>query len=177
MSSGPGLLVAEAASGIVDLHRGHAEVRQDQVRGRESLGGEHLRQAREVPVARDERLGAEAGGAQTRFRARQLEGIDVESDQPSAGLHAFQDRLRMPAAAERAVDRDVAGRRPKAAQHLIHHDRPMRARGRLAGREDLLHVRGVALGVQLLVLVLEPARVPARVSRAPRVRRRILPGY
>ena len=158
-----GLLVAEAAIGIVDLHRGHAKVRKDQVRGRESLGGEHLRQAREVPVACDERLGAEAGGAQTRFRARQLERIDVESDQASAGLHAFQDRPRMPTAAERAVDRDVAGPGSKAAEDFLHHDRSMRARRRLAGREDLLHVRGVALGVQFLVLVVE--------------RRGFLPGY
>ena len=69
-------------------------------------------------MARDERLGAEAGGAQTRLGARQLERIDVESDQASARLHALQDRLRVTAAAERAVDRDVAGAGLQAARAL-----------------------------------------------------------
>ena len=123
-------------------------------------------------MVRDERLRAEAGRAETRFRARQLERVDVEPDQASAGLHALEDRSRMAAAAERAVDRDVAGCGPQAAQDFLHHDRPVRARRRLAGLEDLLHVRGVPLGVQLLVLVVERARVLARVSRAPLVPRR-----
>ena len=34
-----------------------------------TLGGKHLRQAREVRVARDEHVGPEASRAQTRFRA------------------------------------------------------------------------------------------------------------
>ena len=135
---GPRLLVAEAAIGLVDLHRRHAEVREDHVRGREPLRGEHLRQTREVALARDERLGAEADGAQARFGAWQLERIDVEPDQASAGLHAFEDRLRMTAATERAVDRDVAGRRPQAADHLVDHDRSMRA----CGWSGLVHRSG-----------------------------------
>jgi hypothetical protein len=52
--------VAEAAIGIVELHRGHAQVREDQVRGRQSLSGEHLWQPSEVAAACDEGLGAEA---------------------------------------------------------------------------------------------------------------------
>ena len=164
-------LVGEAAIGIVELHRGHAQVRKDQVCGRESLTRERLRQTREVAVVCDERLGAEAGRAQTGFCPRQLERIDVESDQASAGLHAFQDRSRMTTAAERAVHRDVAGAGSKAAKDFLHHDRPVRAGRRLAGRQHLLHFRGVPLGVQFLVLVVERARVLARVSRAPRVHR------
>jgi hypothetical protein len=77
----------------------------------------------------------------------------------------------MTAAAERAVHRDVAGSGSKAAKDFLHHDRPMCARRRLAGREDLLHLRGVPLGVQFFVFVVKPARVPAWVSRAPRMRR------
>ena len=113
-----GLLVAEAAIGIVQLHRGHAEVREDQVRGGEPFGGEHLRQAGEVAVVRDEGLRAEAGRAQARFGARQLERVDVEADQASAGLHAFEDRPRMAAAAERAVHGDVAGPRAEGSAGL-----------------------------------------------------------
>ena len=69
----PDALVAEAAIGIVELHRGDAEVRQNHIGVFETLGREGLRQAGEVGVARDERVGAETGRAQVRFRARQLE--------------------------------------------------------------------------------------------------------
>ena len=57
----------------------------------------------------------------------------------------------MTAAAERAIDRHVAGAGPQALQDLVHHDRPMRAGGRLAGGEDLLHVGRIPRRVQLLV--------------------------
>ena len=77
-------------------------------------------------MARDEGIGAEAGGAQSRFRPRQLERIDVDADQPPAWLHGFQDRLRVRAAAERAVDRHLAGCRLKAAKHFSQHDRSVR---------------------------------------------------
>jgi hypothetical protein len=137
---GTGLFVAEAAIGTLDLHRRHTKVRKDQIHGRESLCVEHARKIGEVPVSRDECSGAEAGGAQTSFRARQLEAIEVESDQASARLQVFQDRLRMPAAAERAVNRDLAGRRLEAAEHFIDHDRSMRAGRRLVGGKNLLHV-------------------------------------
>ena len=62
--------VAEAAIGIVELHRRHAKVGQDQVHACQPFGGQHVRQAREVRVARDEDLGTEAGRAQMRFRTR-----------------------------------------------------------------------------------------------------------
>src|ERR1019366_6376376 len=101
------LLVAEAAIRVVDLHRRHAEVHEDDVRGRESFGRKHLRQTGEVPVPRDEGLRTESGGAQTGFRARQLERIHVEADQASSRLDAFEDRLRVTAAAKRAVNGNV----------------------------------------------------------------------
>ena len=78
-------------------------------------------------------------------------GSRSSRDQASARLHALEDRLRVAAAAERAVHRDVAGRGLKAARAL---------RSTMIGRcepagvfpdaQDLLHVRGIARGVQLL---------------------------
>ena len=132
----PGL-VAEATRGVVDLHRRHAEVREDHVRRRHSLCGEQLRQAREVAVSGDEDVAAEARGPQACFGARQFERIGVESDQASAGLQTLEDRLRVPAAAERAVNRDVAGHWPKTTQHFLQHDRPMRTGGAFGARLHL----------------------------------------
>ena len=75
----------------------------------------------------------------------------------------------MTAPAERAIHPDLAGARAKAVQDFVNHDRKMRARRRPAGREDLLHVRGVPLGVQFFVFVVKLARTPARVAPASRV--------
>src|SRR5258708_37506856 len=69
--------------------------------------------------------------------------------------------------AERAVNRHVARRGPETSEDFVHHDRPMRAGRRLAGCQDFLHVRGIPGGVQFFVLLVEPARVLPRVSRAP----------
>ena len=67
----------------------------------------------------------------------------------------------MTAPSESAIHGDVAGRWPKAVQDFALHDRNMHAGGRPAGREDLLHVRGVLLGIQLFVLVVKRSRIPA----------------
>ena len=136
----PRLLVAEAAIGIVELHRGHAQVRQDQVRGREPFRGEHLRQTREVSLARDEGVGAEAGGAQTRFRCA---ATRADRRRGRSGVRRAARVRGSPAHARRRRACSPPRRRRRAGegtQHLGHHDRPMRARRRLAGREDLLHL-------------------------------------
>src|SRR5205085_7523502 len=85
----------------------------------------------------------------------------------SARQHPRQDGARMTAAAEGAIDGDVTGRRPKAVQHFGHHDRPVHPGGRLARRQDLLDVRGVAPRVEFLVLLVEMARVLALIPRSP----------
>ena len=124
---GTGILVAEAAGGILDLHRGDAEIHEDDVRCRDPLLGEHSRQVREVAVARHEAVGTETRSAQACFRSRQLDRVDVQTNQAAAGAHGLQDRLRVSPATERAVNRDVAGRRSKAVEDLLEHDGPMRA--------------------------------------------------
>jgi hypothetical protein len=169
-----GILVAETPVGVVELHGGDAEVHENDVGGSQAFGGEHLRQAREVGLVGAERLRAEARRAEMGFRPRQLERIHVESDQTSAWLDALENRPGMPAAAERAVNRDIARFRPETQQDLFDHDRPMRTGGRLAGGEDLLHGRGIPRWVELLVLLVECARVLARVPRASAVNRRVV---
>ena len=106
-----GFLVGEPAVGVVELHRRDAEVGEDHVRAGEpsSAASTCGRPAKLLRCATNE-SGVESGRSQTRFRARQLERIDVEPDQPSARLNALEDRARVAAEAERAVDRDVARR-------------------------------------------------------------------
>ena len=82
-------------------------------------------------MARHERGRTEPGAAQTRFGAGQLDGIDVQPDQASARLQRLENGLCVPRTAECAVHRDLAGRRAKAAENLIEHDRAMRPIRRL----------------------------------------------
>ena len=144
------MLVGESSRRVVELHRRHAEVGQDHVGGWQTLGGQDARQPGEIARVGHERLGAEAGSAKRRLGARQLEGIDVEADEAPAGLQALQHRPGMTTAAERAVDRGLAGLRPQALQHLGHHDRAMAAGRRLAGLDDLLDVVRISLGASSL---------------------------
>ena len=127
-------------------------------------------------MARDEYVGLEAGRAKTHFGARQLKRVDIEPDHAAARPHSIQNGSRMTAPAERAIHRDLAGDRSKAAQDFVPHDGEMHSRRRPAGREDLLHVRGIPLGVELLVSVLKRARALARVASTSRVYRRYVKG-
>ena len=113
----------------------------------------------------DERLRTEAGGAELGLGARQLHRVDVEADEAPARLQALEDCPRMAAAAEGAIDGGLAGPRPQALQHLGHHDRAMAAGRCLAGVDDLLHLGGIPLRRQLLVLLLEHAGMRAPVTR------------
>ena len=136
-----------------------------------------LRQAREVPMARDKDVRAKPGRAQARFRARQLDGIDVEPDadgRPAARARGSPARGRRRRACSRPRPRRAAAAgSASTSSTMIGTVRPCR---RLAGRENLLHLRGVPLGVQLLVFLVEPARVPARIPRTPRVHRGLISG-
>jgi len=105
-----------------------------------------------------------------------VQSTEVEAEQAAAGLQALQDRSRVPPAAEGAIHRDLAGVRPKALQHFGHHDGPVRPGRRLARRQDLVDVRGIPLGIAFLVLLVEPARVTARVPRSARADRRRVGG-
>ena len=90
----------------------------------------------------------------------------------SAGLESGENFLRVAAVAERAIHGDFAGLGREHCQNFRDHDRPVRARGRFAGREDFGDGVGVTLRIALLVFLLEPARVFAGIAHAPAMRRR-----
>ena len=123
------------------------------------FGGKHFRQSRKVRVSHNKHVGPEASMAQTRFRAWQLDRIDIDSDDAAAWRHPFQDSLRVTAPADRAIDGDIARTWPKAAQDFLLHDGEMHARGRSAGRKNLLQVRRVLRRIQLFVLVVKRSRI------------------
>ena len=81
-------LVAEAALGVIELHRRHAEVCHDHVGVSVPLGGERLRQLVETQVVRREDIGANAVAPETRVGARQFDRVDVEADDALASAAA-----------------------------------------------------------------------------------------
>ena len=98
---------AEAALGVVDLRRRDAEVEQHAVDLRDAERGERRRHRRERGVVdREARIGGERGvgrGAGDRLR------VAVERDQAALRRQPLEDRARVAAAAERAVDIDAVG--------------------------------------------------------------------
>ena len=134
---GTDALVTESPRRRVVLHRRHTQVRQDDVGAADSLHCQDLRQCREAVMPGDELVGTEALGAEPGFGARQLQRIDIQAKQPSAGLQRLENRPCMPAAAKRAIHGHLARTRAEMLQDLGNHDRPMNAgspRGRLTAR-------------------------------------------
>lgn len=105
MSSGPEVFHGETAGRIVELHRGDAEIGEDEVDAAQTGGREHLRESGEVAVVGGEKLRAKAQCAQAGLGLRQLDGVGVEAKEAAGGLQARQNFPGMPAVAERAIRR------------------------------------------------------------------------
>lgn len=133
---------------------------------------QRLRQPGEVAADGREHFRAKTGGAQTGFRLRQFHRVGVEAEQTSAGLEAGENFLRVTTVAERAIHGEFAGPGCKRDEDFRDHDGPVRAGGRLAGRQHFGDGVGVTLRIALLVFLLEPARVLAGIAHAPLVRSR-----
>jgi hypothetical protein len=126
-------LEGEAAVGLVELHRGDADIEGHpvdlvNVAGGKRLAhpGETLRNKRQAPPARS----GQSLAILDRF------GIAIESD--DSGRPFIQDGLAVAAGAERAVDMGLAGGHGESGNHLIEEHRDVRggsvwARGRAHG--------------------------------------------
>ena len=122
----------EAALGVVDLHRGNAEVGEEGVGAVQPELGQHFRQAGEVGADCGEDVFAPTGGAQAGDGFRLFDGIDVESDEAAARRDTGQQFPGMSAKAEGAIDGEFAGLEREDFENFGHHDGPVRARRRLA---------------------------------------------
>ena len=145
------------------------EIRQDNISAVPSHGGQGLGQTCEITPLNNEDFGRVTQFTEARFRPRQLEGICIESEQASAGLKEGQQRRRMAAMAQGAVDGGLTWLWREHLQDFLDHNRPVRAGRSFAGSEDFGDGRGVALGLVLLILVFEASRVLARIARSAAV--------
>ena len=119
-------LHGEAASRIINLHGGHAEVCENDVRAGEFCLSENLRQSGEVAAMRGENSFTKTSRAKSRFGLWQLDGIGVKAEQSAAGREAFQNLLRVSAVTERAIHGHESGLRIKCFEDFRHHDGAMR---------------------------------------------------
>ena len=166
MSSGPALLVAEAARRVVELHRRHAEVGENDVRGRERLRPRAPAAGRRSCAWRATNVSGPKPAARRRasVRGNSSGSTSRPISRPPGWMRSRIARAwPPPPSVQSTATSPGAGRRHSSTS--AHHDRPMHAGRRLAGRDDLLHVGGIPLGVQLLVLLVEHARIRAPVAR------------
>ena len=164
MSSGPATLKLKPR-GVVDLHGGKTEIREEQVRPFGCLGGEEPRQRREIHTSQDDRFGRKTEAAESGLGLGQFDRIGIQAEQPSARLDGGEEGAGMTAVSQRAIDGDIPRPRSEHAQDLGHHDRPVRSGGRLTPGDHLRHVVGVAVGLVLLVFLVEMARILAAITR------------
>ena len=88
-------LERESARRVVELHRGDAEVGEDEVDGRQAQLSEDLREAREAGPPDGQDLLAEAEPPKARLGSRQLERVGVEADRagrPAGGAAGARRR-------------------------------------------------------------------------------------
>mgnify|MGYP000554203462 CR=1 FL=1 len=107
-------------------------------------------------------------GVLSAAKQKKVFGIGVDADQAPPRLDPLEQRLGVTSPAQRAIDGDVSRRWVKALENLVHHDRPMHARRRLAGIEHFLHIVRIPLRVAFLVFLVEPPRVSARITGSAR---------
>jgi hypothetical protein len=112
---GPVAAKREAAAGVVQLHRGDAEVREDSVRRGVRVAFEDRVQVREVAL--DERDAvAEAREALSCERERVRIAVDAED---ARAIAARQDSRRVASRAERRVDEEPAALRREQANDVV----------------------------------------------------------
>src|SRR5262245_2606098 len=68
---------------------------------------------------------------------------------------------------QRAINGEFAGSWRQNFEHLRHHNRPMRTGRRLAARDYLGDVGGVALGRVLFIFLGKVSRITSLVTRPP----------
>ena len=119
------VLERESARWIVELHRRHAEIGENDIRRWKLFGRQHAREPGEIAAPDDERGFRRAVGPEAGVCPRQFDWIDVEREHSSARQHPFEERCGVPAVAERGVDGELARQRRQDLQDFLDHDRPM----------------------------------------------------
>ncbi len=156
----------ETARWIVQLHRGDAEVGEDDVDTGDLAVRQNFWQASEITPVDTNDIGTVAKRAQPLFCFRQLNRISIESNEAAAGRDFFEQSAGVPAKAKRAIGDTIAGFRREDLQDLIDHDGPMCPGWSFAGLEDFGDGVGVTFGIVLFVFLLEPTRILSRIARA-----------
>jgi len=158
------VLVAQTSLGVVDLHAGDPEIREDHVDAGEVLPLQHFVDPGEVAAMAAQRRSALRKPLAGAF---QFDAVDVQADQSAGGTDSPEELGRVAAVAERAIDDDLAGGGPQELHDLFDQDGDMRARGRVAfGSQVGLHF-GIRLEVVFFVFLRVVPRMGATVARPP----------
>ena len=128
-------------------------------------------EAGEVDADGGEEFRTITGCAKPGLGSGELDGIDVESDEAAVRSEEWEEEFGVAAVAEGAVDDDVTGSGGKHFEDFPDHDGSRGAGGGFPGGDDLGDCFGVAGRIVFLVLLIEPARIPAGISGAAPVRR------
>ncbi len=133
------------------MHRGDAEISEDEI-GAVGCGfGEEFLEAGEVHSADEEGVGGEAEGAEAGFAFGEIERNGIGGAEEDTGLDGGEEFAGVAAVAEGGVDGDVAGLGVEDAEDFGEEDGAMGTCEGLAAVEDFLEVVGVAIGVKFFI--------------------------
>ncbi len=159
-------LEREAARRIIDLHRGHAEIGEEEVDAVVPANGADCgAHAGKIRATDEERRITEAEPAQARLRLGQLDWVGIESEEPPAWRELLEKPLRVPAPTEGRVHAALTRLQGQRRQHFLDQDRYVLPRRCLPARAQVRDHLGVLVGRELLVLLTEVPRMRTAVAR------------
>jgi len=155
---------------VVQLHGGDTEIGEYAVRAPKAAAARTCGSPAKLLRWTVQGVRPKAQGPQASLGPGQFDGVDVKTEESSAGLEAGEEFAGMTAIAEGAINRHLARLRGKDLQDFGDQDGSVSAGGGFARSKNLGHSLGITLRVVLLVFLLEPARVSAPVTGSAPVR-------
>ena len=107
--------VGEAAAGLLELHRRHAEIEIDEI-GHQPLGGQLVKRVQIAGADKPCRTGHLVGNLR---KAALGGGVAVDGHQRARRTQALGNEACMPAGAKGAVDGDLTGLRVQRGDELV----------------------------------------------------------
>src|SRR4051794_5575359 len=159
-------LVGKATRRIVELHGRTSEIREDHICAVNFQRSEHSLEPCEIGMHQRQGIGAEAEASKALLGPGEFDRIRIQPEQSPARADGLEQFEGMSAITECRIHCHLSRHGPQDLQHFRHTNGTMHACGSLAGGQNLFESLGVFFRIQLLIFLLETARVPSRIARA-----------
>jgi hypothetical protein len=159
------MLEGKPALGIVNLHGGHAQIRQHKI---ELLPlRQNLIRVRKIHPQHRQNFRAVAQPRQTLPGLFRFDGVHVRGVEMAAPLQTLQHLLGVSAVAQRGIQPNLSRLNLQKIQNLPHANGEVHSGRGFPALDNLLHILPVLFRIQFLILLLKAAGMCSLVADAP----------